>query len=317
MKDTLVHLSLYVLFAAICIGSVVLVLLVMGASLQGVAPLAGPIVIAGWAGGMVPATLRVLQRARRPVLAISGAACLTAGVVVGMIIFSGSSRLDGVEPPSVETVQAGRVYQGQEYSVIIDRVVGTDLGPVIVADHTEELDATLQLYPEGYWDRLHNLLILPSGPDIDLDDLKGFGVPDMPESVRGTAGDVVDLWTTAVVLWNSSMPFVPVSWVAPVLTVLLITLLLIVVWTPLRLTRWPLLNMVVALAYLRALAALPAAMRGIARIDGVEAWLPEMSAAELFAIGGAAVFLGLAVVSLLLPSVSHWRHHMHFQEHQS
>lgn len=327
MKDTLVHLSLYVLFALACIAAILLVLLVMGTSLRAVVPVVGPIVVAGWAGGMVPATLRVLRRARRPRLTVSGAACLTAGVVVGAILFSGGtglnvsqsrpmgSLLSGSLP--VQTVQSGRVYQGREHAVVIDRVVGAELGSVIVADHMEEIDVRLQLYPEGYWDQLHNLLILPDGPDIDLDDLKGFGVPEMPVAVRATAADVLDLWTAVVVLWNSPLPLVDSSWVSPVLAVLVVTLLFIVVWTPLRLTRWPLLNVVVAVAYLRAVAALPAVLRRITRIDSVARWIPEVSAAELFVIGGMTVFMGVAIGALLLPSVSHWRHNMHFQEHQS
>lgn len=330
MKDILAHLAFYLLCAVACVTAVVLVLLVMGSSLRTIVPLASTIVVAGWAGGMVPATLRVLRTAKRPILTATGAACLTAVVVVAVVVLSGSSRdtIDDVQRASslpVNTVQPGRVYQGQEHSVVIDRVAGAELGPVVVADHMEGIDTRLQVYSEGYWDQADNQLILPGGPDIDLDTLKGFGVPEMPAAVRSTAADVLDFWATAVVLWHGPIPFVDAQWgppflsaiVSPVITVLLITLLLIVVWTPLRLTRWPLLNLAVAVAYLRGVVALPTALRRVMRIDRVGRAIPDVTLAEWIVVAGFLVFLGVAVVALILPSVSHWRHTMHFEERQS
>ncbi|MEX2444955.1 MAG: hypothetical protein WD492_15245 [Alkalispirochaeta sp.] len=327
MKDALLHLTLYVLFAVACAVAILSVLVVMGASLGAIVPMLGTVALSGWVVGMVPATLRLLRRGRRPVTTATMVACITAGMVVVAILTQGGgervpaeSRL--LSSMSEGTVVPGRVYQGREYSVLVDRLSGNEVGPVIVADHTEDIDARFRVHPEGYWDRLHNELVLPDGSDINLNDLRGFGVPSMPAAVRNTAADVRGLVETAAVLWSSSVPFVesgqlPLilrSTISPVLVVLVLTLLLTAVWTPLRLTRWPLLNVVVGLAYLRAVTALPTIAVWLMRVEIVTRWMPGVTRAELVLLGGIAMFLVLALVALLVPSLPNWRHNMHFRE---
>lgn len=330
MKDALLHLSLYILCALGCAIAILLVLLVMGASWGAIGFFIGPVLLSAWALGMVPATLRLLRRARRPVMTAMLVACLTAGVVSASIVLHGTSRISPAGSPiarsmSEGTVETGRIYQGREYSVMVDQVNGNELGPVIVVDHTEGIDARMNVHSQGYWDHVRNELILPGDSDIALDDLRGFGVPVMPATVRSTVSDVLGLVESATLLWSAPLPFFdsaripPIfrTLVSPMLSVLVLTLLIIAVWTPLRLTRWPLLNVVVGLAYLRVVAALPTAVDQLMQVEFVARRTPGVSWSEFLLVGGVATFLIIAVVSLLLPSVAQWRHHMHFQERRS
>lgn len=330
MKDALLHLSLYILCALGCAVAILSVLLVMGASFGVIGLLLGPVLFSAWALGMVPATLRLLRWARRPVITATLVACLTAGVLSASILLHVTSGISPVESPiarsmSEGTVETGRIYQGRDYSVMVDQVNGSELGPVIVVDHTERIDARITVHSEGYWDHQNNELILPDDSDIDLDHVRGFGVPAMPPAVQSTVTDVQRLVESTSSLWSGPLPFFDSDRVAPIfrtlvspmLSVLVITLLLIAVWTPLRLTRWPLLNVVVGLAYLRVVAALPTAVDRLMQVEFVARRTPAVTRSESLLVGGAVLFLIMAVVSLLLPSVAQWRHNMHFQERRS
>lgn len=330
MKDSLVHLSRYFMSAFAGIVAISLVLLVMGSSRAAILSLGGPILFAGWAAGMVPATLRLLRRAKKPVITGVLAAGLTAGIVAAAILIPG---IDGPNPGGTEldgslaarTVQPGRVYQGEQYSVVVDRVVGTELGQVIVANHAESVDSRLRVYREGYWDQAGNQLILPEGPDLDLDRLRGFGAPMLPVAVRTMARDVHDFWATVVLVWSSPIPdaaspLVPAGLqaiVSPVIAVLMTTVLLMGIWIPLRLTRWPLLNAIVAVAYLRAVVALPAGVRSLMSSEIVPRWVPEADVAVYVVTASVAVGVLLVIGALVLPSLTAWRHAMHVPERRS
>ncbi|MFO8042919.1 MAG: hypothetical protein R6U25_06945 [Alkalispirochaeta sp.] len=327
MKNSLLHLSWYFIYAALCAVVIVSVMLVMGASLVALGSVAALVLFSAWAVGMVPATLRVLRRGRRPVLVAVGVAGFTAAMLVGTVLLHGTGVAATAESQVVWAmtegrVETGRIYQGEQYSVLVDAVTGSELRSVVVTDHTETVEQRITTYPEGYWDRFNGELILPDGPEIDLNTLKGFGLPEMPPAVRTTVSDVLRLVETAALLWSAPVPFLspdslppPVqSLLSPVLTVLMLTLLLTAVWTPLRLTRWPLLNVVAGLAYLRLVVALPAVTDQLMRLELVARWLPEMSRAELVMLVGGLVFLVLALLAVLRPSLASWRHNMHFQE---
>ncbi len=327
VKNALLHLSWYFLYAALCAVGIVLVLLVMGASLAALGSVAASVLFSAWAVGMVPATLRVLRWAHRPVLVAVGVAGISAAVLVGMILLHGTGEGATAESQLVRAmtegrVETGRIYQGERYSVLVEAVTGSELRSVVVTDHTEEIEQRITVYSEGYWDRLNGELILPDGPEIDLNTLKGFGLPVMPPAVRTTVSDVLRLVETAALLWSAPVPFVAPdsvppaaqSLLSPVLTVLMLTLLLTAVWTPLRLTRWPLLNVVAGLAYLRLVVALPAATDQLVRVETVTRRLPEISRAELVVLVGGLVLLVLALLAIVRPSLASWRHNMHFQE---
>lgn len=327
MKNALLHLSVYFLYATLCAAVIVAVLWVMGASLAALAPLTPSVLFSAWAVGMVPATLRLLRRGRYPVLTAVGVAGITAAVLVGMILLYGTEGDDSAESQLVRsmaegTLETGRIYQGRDYSVLVEGMTGSELRSVVVTDHTEGIGPRITVYPEGYWHRLNAELILPDGPDLDLNTLKGFGIPVMPAAVRSTVTDVLSVVETTALLWSAPVPFLREDFLpsmvrsiaSPLLVVLVFTLLLTAVWTPLRLTRWPLLNVVAGLAYLRAVVALPAAADQLMRLEIVTRWLPGVSRGELVLLTGGLVLLVLVLVALLRPSLNTWRHNMHFQE---
>jgi hypothetical protein len=330
VKDALLHLSLYVLFAVACAAAILLVLLVLGASPISIVPLLGPLLVFAWAVGMIPATLRLLRAGRRPVLTAFVVGCLTAGVVSsGILLYraddSTPAHITLVSSMSQGTVETGRIYQGHASSIIVEGITGNELQSVVVVDHSMSADTRVRIYPRGYWDRVDNELILSEGPDIALDDLKGFGVPVMPSAIRNTAADVLRLMDTATSLWYAPSPLVDADRVpellrkivSPFLIVLVITLLFMVVWVPLRLTRWPLLNVVAGLAYLRGVAALPVVVDRLTRLELVARWIPGLERTASLLVAAGSLILGLALLSLLLPSLSNWRHNMHFQERRS
>lgn len=327
MKNVLLHLSGYFLYAVLCAVVIVSVLLVMGAPLAVLGSIAAVVLFSSWAVGMVPATLRVLQRARRPVLVVVAVAVLTAAALVATILLHGPGGGGVVESQLARAmtegkVETGRIYQGERYSVLVGAVTGSELRSVVVTDHTETVEQRITVYPEGYWDRLNSELILPDGPEVDLNTVKGFGLPVLPPAVRATVTDFLGLVETAASLWNAPVPFLAAesvsprirSLLSPVLTVLMLTLLLTAVWTPLRLTRWPLLNVVAGLAYLRLVVAIPAITDQLLSVEIVTRRLPEISRTELVVLMGGLVFVVLVLLTILRPSLSTWRHNMHFQE---
>lgn len=319
MKNSLLHLFLYFLYAALCAVAIVSVLLVMGASLGALGPLVASVVFSAWAVGMVPATLRLLRRGRRPVLTAVGVAGITAAVLVGTILLHGNEGDVSAESQLIRsmaegTVETGSIYQGRDYSILVEGVTGSELRSVVVTDHTEEIDERITVYSEGYWDRLNGDLILPGGPDIDLNSVKGFGIPVMPTAVSATVTDVLRLVDTAALLWSSPLPFVGLDFLSPVVVVLVLTLLLIAVWTPLRLTRWPLLNVVVGLAYLRLVVALPAVADQLMSLEIVTRLIPGVSRSGFVLLAGGAMFLFLVLLAILRPSLATWRHNMDVQE---
>ena len=110
------------------------------------------------------------------------------------------------------------------------------------------------------------------------------------------------------------LPSVAAAAARPALTVLVVALAIAAVWTPVRFSRWPLLNVVVAVAYLRLLVAVP-------RI----AWVPWLESAvwrrapswvvdDRVLLMWAAMAIVLLIAAVALPSLTRWRHAMHYQE---
>ena len=214
------------------------------------------------------------------------------------------------------------IYHGSRFAVVVADQTGADLSDVVVIDYWSTASARVNRYPAAYWNRADGLLILPDGPDVPTDRLTGFGRPELPAVVRNSIDDVLIFVDHIERSWRAALPprlqevlpSVAAAAARPALTVLVVALAIAAVWTPVRFSRWPLLNVVVAVAYLRLLVAVP-------RI----AWVPWLESAvwrrarswvvdDRVLLMWAAMAIVLLIAAVALPSLTRWRHAMHYQE---
>lgn len=190
--------------------------------------------------------------------------------------------------------------------------VGLELNTVVTADRTlreNDVRARLRYEPRRFVAPGETVLSASSSyvPDRSRGErvLESFGADIRDTRYRLEAA--LDL--------RSSQPFALSEavrqWVPPVLWgrwygVVLITLwsvALVMVWTPARATRWPLLNFVLVFAYLRLIFALPRFMDRLVSLSSVAGRTSAKLQAVRLPLGLFILIAISAIIAWILPSI--------------
>jgi hypothetical protein len=236
----------------------------------------------------------VLKRAKRPLIPLVLVGAVTAGALLLAGLFDSESRTP--VPRSIRTAHVIRIGDTRIYAVSQE---GLSYSPVVT--HTESLNPGFFLHSEGVVDVATGELLIPSsGLELDLTE-SDDSYPALVEPPHFLMPVLRDLQVATRVLSLSDGKFA-------LLTALALSLLVVSLWTLVRLTRWPLFNAVVVFGVLRLavwiIASIHEGSLNEIAVAAVGSDSLGMVAAAVVAV--VAVLLGAA--SILLPSLEQWRH---------
>jgi hypothetical protein len=321
VKTALFLPLLFLLATAVVAFALLAVLLAMGWTVPSLDAVISPVVLVAAIIATILVLLSRLRSVTAPLVTFAAMVFVVAAVVAGVVLLAPAPVETVNGPPwSVRRgIDPNTIYQGPRFSVVVERSIGSDLGEVIFVDHRMAAEIPrIQRDQEAYLDTRGGVVIRPGRPDIPVTELEGFGPPSLPGMVLRAAEDAV---SAVGELRRSSLRELPLPLpagisraVAATLSVLIMALAITAIWTAMRLTRWPLLNLVASVAYGRLLVAIPRLARDLVEREPVSGWLPPLLVEEAPVVLWLALLVLMLLVSVFLPSLSDWRHHMHYGE---
>lgn len=292
--------------------------------------LAGIVVVFGWLEGSfrylpdIPETLFfvlpfaigvvTVRNAFRSITPIVLLAINYAVILLVVLLTAGlPSPVSGRSPASVLPDAPFTVWKENEVWHVLERS-GLELRTVIIADRTvrQEADRGRLLFDE-------RRTVHPGERLVTFESAAG-GITGSTIGARVPASLERDLAETRIRLTRAldrsiARPFElsgPVrNWVPPVLwerwyaivIVGLWSLALVLVWTPARASRWPLLNMALAFVYLRLLVALPRLIDALMEVEMISGRIGPRLRALSFPVSLLVVVLVFAIIAILLPKI--------------
>lgn len=210
---------------------------------------AGPILTASLFPAVLFSVLRGLRKSRNSWLFL-----LVLGVSIGALLFGISAVHtiavrnapdDGLQ----RRIPVGVIINGDDYSFRIGDATGVALSNIIVVSHREI--PTIGHYERGVWNAEEARIVFPDGTSLSAEDFPELRWRSVPSFVRGLAEEVTALFLMLhEMMARRDFTGLAYLWGAFVLS-------LLAVWTPARLFRWPLLNIAVAIGYLRLIPVIP------------------------------------------------------------
>jgi len=311
VKTALFLPLLFLLVTAVVVLVLLAVLLAMGWTVPSLPTVSAPVLLVAAIIATILVLLTRLRRVTAPGIAAVAMVFVIAATVGGVLVL-------GADLTSIEE---HTIYPGPRYSIVVERSVGSDLGELVVVDHRMAGEIPrIQRDTEAYLDPRDGVIFRPGRPDIPVSELEGFGPPTLPGMVLRAAGDAV---ASVVELRRSALRELPLPPALPgnlgrgisaVLSVLLLALAITAIWTPMRLTRWPLLNLVASVAFGRLIVAIPRLADSLMALEFVSGWVPPLLREEAPVILWSALVAVTILVSVFLPSLADWRHQMHYGE---
>lgn len=327
MKRTLLLPPTVLLVVLALAGSAVLLFLSAGFPFRILPAVLAPLVPVAAALGVVYGYTRAVRRPLVPALAVLLVFLTISGALVGALVLARATPVDtaAVDPFRVVSpnLEPGVVYPGQRYALVVDRQSGTILSGVTVVDFQSGADRRVSRHDEGHWDRRDGIVSVPGGTSIPADSLIGFGRPTLPGVVVRAIDDAERVFGVVAARWDEpTMPSFLASLLPPdaravagmVVAVFAPALAIAAVWTAVRFSRWPLLNVLTAIAYLRLVFALPRLLSQPAVERIVFSRLPEWLAIHRVSVAWLLVGALGIVIAVVLPSLNRWQHDMHYRE---
>lgn len=209
---------------------------------------------------------------------------------------------------------AGSFLQDGSRIIYVDDRHGLEIRRLLVGSLDTATDLPrFALYPQGVFDpRTESITPRPAsattGAPFALSNAVDapWALFDPPASVRSVAHDV----QTVATLLTADLAEAPLRTLAGISAV---ALLLTASWVLLRLTRWPLLNALLALGWIRLIlfalpfAALPELSSAVEQLLGAPETLRWAYFPALVMLGG----LLLVGINMVLPPFDHWRREVH------
>jgi len=260
----------------------------------------GPIVL----GAVFPAfILTIVRSVLKPIVPLLFLVLLTAsaGLTLGGALFLDGSTGYGVtgDPALRRRLPERVILSGTDVSIRIGDATGVALSDILVARHNEL--PVLDHQPEGTWNAVDSRIVFSDGESVSTEQFSEILWWHAPRTLRNIAEDISLLFAALAAAFHDRMiPDFLVIWIAFLVA-------LAAVWTPARLFRWPLLNLVIALAYLRFVLGVPAWAGGLIEKLPLISRLPPVLVAHpavLIWTVSAVLLLG---VSLFLPGLSLWQ----------
>jgi hypothetical protein len=323
VKTALFLPLLFLLVTAVVVLVLLAVLLAMGWSVSSLPKVSAPVLLVAAIIATILVFLGRLRRVTAPGIAAVAMVFVMAATVGGVLILGAdlTTVAEGAGRIGSRGIEEHTIYQGPRYSVVVERSVGSDLGELVVVDHRMAGEIPrIQRDTEAYLDPRDGVILRPGRPDIPVSELEGFGPPTFPGMVLRAAGDAV---ASVVELRRSALRELPLPPALPgnlgrgisaVLSVLVLALAITAIWTPMRLTRWPLLNLVASVAFGRLIVAIPRLADSLMALEFVSGRIPPLLREEAPVILWSALVAVTILVSVFLPSLADWRHQMHYGE---
>ncbi|MFP4211270.1 MAG: hypothetical protein ACLFR8_08515 [Alkalispirochaeta sp.] len=303
MKRTLlvpVALFLHMIVYAVVIGVPVFFLGLEGSAIVGHL---GLVLFAAMTVAVPAVSVRSVFRPIVPVvfllMLIFATAAFTLGIVVlDTVVLDRHTRDPGTE----RGIPVGAILTGPEFSLFVGDATGVALEDVLVF-RTGEVPRIMR-FENAVWNSRAQEIV-STDPDTpgrfaaaELDTVSWRRVPP---SIRR----VVDDLATVYALPAGSFRLGNTRDLAIYLGSLVLALT--AVWTPARLFRWPMLNVLLAIGYLRGVLWVPSGVVAYSMIERLPDWVPTLFGEYLTAtiwIVSAMILFGIALV---LPSLARWR----------
>jgi hypothetical protein len=323
VKSALFLPLLYLLVTAVVALVLLAVLLGVGWTVPTIPGVSAPILLASSIIATILVLLSRLRHVTAPKIAFSVLFFTTASMVTAVLFLPAPPQriADGPAMNGMRGIEAHTIYQGPRYSIVVGRSVGSDLGELLVVDHRMAAEIPrIQRDREAYLDTRDGVIVRPGRPDIPVAELEGFGPPSFPGMVLRSAGDAVASVAELHRSFLRDLPFLSSlsrdlsRWISAVLSVGVLALAIAAIWAPMRLTRWPLLNLVASVAYGRLIVAIPRVANSLMEVERISGWVPALIREEAALILWSALTIVTILVLVFLPSLADWRHHMHYGE---
>lgn len=259
--------------------------------------LVGPVVL----GALLPAFIfTIIRSVLKPIVPWLFLVLLTvsAGLLLAGAVSLPEFGHAGVSPDPALTRHLPEkvILSGTDVSIRIGTATGVALSDVLIVHH-DELPA-IRHVPEGVWNAADGRLSFPEGESVSVEQFSEILWWNAPPTLRRIAADISSVFFVLAGSFQTGMSLeFFVTWAAFLLA-------LTAVWTPARFFRWPLLNLVIALSYLRLVLAVP---------DWVASGIPFLSktlsgmTVPPVAIVWGVCGVSLLCVSLFLPSLALWQ----------
>ena len=236
----------------------------------------------------------VLKRATRPLIPL----ILVGGLTAAALVATGLFDPEVTSPPTARSMRPQTIVRAGNIRVYALGHEGLSYGPLV--SHDLGMVPGFRVHPEGVIDLETGDLVIPSSamsvPLTESDD--SYPALVRPPDLLTRALADLDVVTRVVSLGTDSS--------AP-LTIAALSLLVVSLWTLVRLTRWPLFNAVAAIATLRFVVWLIASIRSgsLSELAVSAAGSSSLPYATAAIVAGLAVIL--AAASILLPSFKTWK----------
>ncbi len=265
---------------------------------------AGPILTAALFPAVLASVLRGVRTSRNSWLFL-----LVLGVSIGVLLFGISAihSLAGRNVPDgglQRRIPVGVIINGDDYSLRIGAATGVALSDILVVSHRDI--PTITHHEKGTWNAEASRIVFPDGTSLSADHFPELRWRSVPSFLGKLANEVTALF----LLLHRSMvqrDFMELSylWGAFVLA-------LLAVWTPARLFRWPLLNIAVAVGYLRLIPAIPSSaeqtiVAELLAAISLPAFFPATLHVYPFTLLWTGIALLLLFVSFFLVPLGRWQ----------
>lgn len=274
-----------------------------------------PLGLAGLLGACVLVCVRAFRHPLSGVLGSGLLLILLAAGAFGLgLLWSGQSD---AAVASRQQIEPGVIYQGDRFALMVTSVTGAQLDGVALVEFPLRSGPSVSFADEGFWDRDENLIAIGDRPPLRVESLPGFGSPGVPPFVRAVGRDLEATLRSLSAEPGATLPLTVPGWIWRAVLALVFAAAGMGFWTGLHLSRWPLINVVVVIAYLRLVLLIPTAAANQTLGTLLGRYLPAWLVAEWPLLGWGTLALVMLILSAILPSLSAWRHAMGYREADS
>ncbi len=305
MKRTLLTPVLLILRALVATGVVLAGVLVIDGAFPAAAEIP-PAALAGLLAGLLWTYLRATVQPVTPFLMVSLNGLVIALLFAASAYFQLPHRFTPTDGDTVlpslrsEADWSETIVYGRTYSLYVSRRQGIELKDVILVRHGTT--PRMQVYPEMYLNEADRQLVGTGERPLSTEGLSGTRQRVAPQVFVRLGEDA----RRAIKLIHG-----PVQSLATIVALAGLAFALTMIWTVVRLTRWPLANGVLALGVIVLILALPRLVDSAATMPVLGDHVQGIVTGRWRAYVPGAAWSGLAIVLLVagffLPSFRRWQ----------
>lgn len=270
---------------------------------------AGEILVAATVIAVAVRTLAVVRLPISSLMHIFLMALVLGAAIAGVSPVGRLARTIPVRPDGFDQPFRDRtVYHGDNVAMFVESSRGVALTGVVLGEWDGRLapgTPRLDWRAEVVVDLSGSRLIRAPGPDLQLDRFDVVVVrhnPQVAEAIRRDIARNVSIVQGHIDSGRTvPLPVVPVALpVTAIIAVAALCLALAAIWTPARLSRWPLANAVLVILYLRLVLLVPSL------VDLIPARYVA-AVPQPYLVGWAALGVASFAIAVALPPLARWR----------